>query len=650
MGSLPKKDYWSAMFDYFITSPPHLSPRVAEELQNFGGSDIFEKKMGVEAKGDLAFGYRACLGSRIANRVLLRIAEFPVENEEDLYKGVFELDWSEHLALGKTLMIQATTRHRVLNHSQYVGLKIKDGIVDKMRELHGERPDISKTDPDLRIQAHIGHDAAILYIDLSGKSLHQRGYRAENVIAPIKENIAAAMLIISGWPEACERGETMLDPMCGSGTIPIEAALIATHTAPGLLRKKFGFHGWSGHDPDLWEELRAEADSKRLDKAAGGAKIVGFDKDTHSVTIAKKSAQNAGLGTMIRFETRLVADARPVANSKGLIVCNMPYGERLDDVYTLRPTYAHMGRVLRENFVGYTAHLLTAHQELSFALGLKANRKRMIANGGIDCDFLDFKLGGFADKRTDENAKPTSKEELAPILNRLIKNQKRMSKWAKQQPTEAYRLYDADLPEFSFAVDIYGDWVHLQEYQAPKEIPISKTAARAALMLEAIEQGLNIPQKRIVVKVRERQRGKAQDEKQNQRENFITVDELGLSFLINLHDYLDTGIFLDHRPVRARIRKEARGKSFLNLFAYTGTATVYAAAGGATETTTVDLSNTYLKWAKRNMEKNGFYGRKHEFIRDDVMGWLSEEKQKYDLIFIDPPTFSNSKSTDDVFD
>ena len=243
----------------------------------------------------------------------------------------------------------------------------------------------------------------------------------------------------------------------------------------------------------------------------------------------------------------------------------------------------------------------------------------------------------------------TLREAVSPgaqmFANRLRKNLRHLGKWARREAVTCYRIYDADLPEYALAVDLYEGWAHVQEYAAPPTVDPMLAQARLADAVAVIPDALGIPADRVVLKVRRRQKGLDQYERQAATGQFREVHEGGLRFLVNLTDYLDTGLFLDHRPTRALIRSVVQGGRFLNLFAYTGTASVYAAAGGAASTTTIDMSSVYLDWARRNMELNGFSeGRTHRFVRADCLAWLAApHPERYHVIFVDPPTFSNSK-------
>ena len=311
--------------------------------------------------------------------------------------------------------------------------------------------------------------------------------------------------------------------------------------------------------------------------------------------------------------------------------------------------------------------MFTGAPELGKRMGIRSHKQYAFWNGALPCKLLLFRVtadqfvtGERGERRSAETAGeapvPSQASEPARLseggqmfANRLQKNLKQLGKWAKKAGVECYRLYDADMPEYAVAVDLYRDWVHVQEYAAPRSIDPQKAQTRLLDALAAIPVALGISSDKVVIKRRERQTGTRQYERQDQQGRFMEVSEGGVKLLVNLTDYLDTGLFLDHRPLRLRIQKEAAGKRFLNLFCYTATATVHAARGGARSTTSIDLSKTYLDWARRNLALNGF-SDKQRLEQGNVMQWLAEDRGEYDLIFIDPPTFSNSKRMEGVFD
>jgi len=651
---------------YFATAPKGIAPLLADELRALGAGDVAEGRSGVAFSGDLELAYRVCLWSRTANRVLLPLAEFPAADPEALYHGVAAIEWVEHLTATGTLAVDFTSVRSAITHTHFGALKVKDAIVDQFRDAFGERPSVDVERPDLRINVHLERDRAVVSIDLSGDSLHRRGYRKEGVLAPLKENLAAAILLRAGWPAVAAAGGSLVDPMCGSGTLPIEAALIAADIAPGLLREYWGFAGWQGHVPALWNRLMDEARARREAGLERLPSIVGYDTDRGAVRAALANLEAAGLRGQVHVERReLAALQAPAGAAPGLVAVNPPYGERLGEREGLKVLYADLGRILKERFTGWKAAVFTGNPELGKEMGLRARRMHVLFNGPIECKLLHFEVESrwFVQAGTEPRApRPARPENLGPgaemLANRLRKNMKELGRWARREGVDCYRLYDADMPEYAVAVDLYQGaqrWLHVQEYEAPASIDPAKARARLREALAVLPEVLEIPPEQLFFKVRRRQKGAGQYEKQAQEAEFFEISEGGLRFQVNFADYLDTGLFLDHRLTRALVRELAPGRDFLNLFAYTGTASVYAAAGGARSTTTVDMSNTYLDWARRNMALNGFTGSAHRFVQADCLAWLGEQARdkrapRFGLIFLDPPTHSRSKRMQGDFD
>jgi 23S rRNA (guanine2445-N2)-methyltransferase / 23S rRNA (guanine2069-N7)-methyltransferase len=317
----------------YATAPKALEGILANELRALGAAEVSEKMAGVSFQGDLALAYRVCLWSRVANRVFLALDSFPVHSQQDLYAGVQRTDWSRHLSADASLAVSFNAKNSpAIKHTHFGAQKVKDAIVDQLRAKSGLRPNVDTERPAIRVNVYLHNDVAQLSLDLSGDSLHKRGFRDVAITAPIKENLAAALLLRAGWPEIAAQGGTLLDPMCGSGTLLMEGALIAADIAPGLRRDYFGFLGWRQHDAVLWQTLLKEAEQRR---AAGLAKlpvIAGFDQDRRTVATALQHIENAGLASKIHVEKRDIADAAAAESwAPGLIVCNPPYGERLGD-------------------------------------------------------------------------------------------------------------------------------------------------------------------------------------------------------------------------------------------------------------------------------------------------------------------------------
>jgi 23S rRNA (guanine2445-N2)-methyltransferase / 23S rRNA (guanine2069-N7)-methyltransferase len=669
--------------------PRGLADLLAKELAIFGAGDVRDRTTGVAFTGTLQTAYRACLESRLANRVFLEIAQFEAASAEGFYSAARECDWSQHLAPGATLACDFSGKHPTITHSHFGALKLKDAIVDALREATGARPDIVLDRPSVRVHAHAHGTKITLSLDLSGESLHRRGYRGSAGEAPLKENVAAGVLLRAGWPELAAAGAQFLDPMCGSGTLVIEAALIAARCAPALRRDYFGFVGWRGHDAELWRRVREEAKARCMADSPPAIVLRGSDRDPLAIRDARANAQRAGIGSWVQFEVRQLASAAPApaaepdvgqtesgqaeseSRARGLLCTNPPYGVRMEDLEAARAIHRELGEVLRERFQGWQAAVLTGAPQLGMELGIRAARTHTLWNGPIECRLLRMTVEAASLRRPGtmvrEDAPPLQDAPGARMFaNRLAKNLKRLKSWVAKSGVSCYRLYDADMPEYAFAIDIYrtvepeDTWLYVQEYAAPAEIEVDAVRRRRGEALAALPGATGVPPERIRLRTRRRtQRGEQYDKLGNRSDSHIVLEH-GLQFIVNFDDYQDTGLFLDHRITRARLRQAAAGRRFLNLFAYTGTATVYAAAGGAATTTSVDMSRTYLDWAQRNLARNigfpppGAGGRpQHDFVQADCVEWLRDDartSERYGLIFLDPPTFSNSKRMEGVLD
>lgn len=648
----------SSFLSFFAPCPKGLELLLLEELKALGAVEARETRAGVGFTGDLETAYRACLWSRLASRILLPLKEFVVGNADDLYAGAKAVNWEEHLAPEGTLAVDCSASGSVITHSHYAALKVKDAVVDQLRERHGARPSVDTVQPDVRINVYIHGERAVLSLDLSGESLHRRGYRKQAGEAPLKENLAAAILLRAGWPGIAERGGPLIDLMCGSGTLLIEGALMAADIAPGLLRTDFGFLKWRGHAAQSWDRLLAEARARRDAGLPRLPPVHGYDRDSQVIGTARANIRNAGLEEFIAVNKRELAACEPETAGPGLVAVNPPYGERLGADSELPALYAELGAQLLRCFDGWQAAVFTGNPELGKHMRLRATRYHTLWNGAIECRLLHFDVS--EERAMRERApKPVERSPGMEMLeNRLRKNLRHLGRWSRRENISCYRLYDADLPEYNLAVDIYTAadnggtlYAHVQEYQAPETVDAKKAQMRWREALDAIPRVLEIPPQNMSRKQRRRQKDGAQYEKQADTGVFHEVSEGPARFLVNFNDYLDTGLFLDHRLTRALIGELARGRHFLNLFGYTGTASVHAALGGARSTATVDMSNTYLDWARRNFELNGIRGKQHRFIQADVLEWLRlKHKERYGLIFLDPPTFSRSKRMEDTLD
>lgn len=676
----------------FLTCPRGIETMLLDEARSLGAVEVKETVGGVHAKADLATAYSLCLWSRLASRVLMPLSRFPLPDEAALYEAAKAIDWPDLFDVSRSFAIEVAGRSNTVTHTHYAALKVKDAIADRFRERGGKRPDVDAETPDIRVHLHLDGrktgDFAQLSLDLSGSALHRRGWRARQVEAPLKENLAAALLVRAGWPAIAQAGGGLVDVFTGSGTFVIEAAWMAGDHAPGLLREDWGFTHWNEHQPRVWRELREAA----LARAEAGLRnlppLAGLDNDPRAIAIARDNGKRAGLTGKVDFTVGEATLAMPVGSQPGLVIGNPPYGERLSDEAELIKLHSLLGGQIKQAFGGWRFGLFTGRPDLGHRLGIRAEKLYSFYNGALPCKLLVMEVFGPRSEAAprepvlnaqgepvmESTSSPTAETRRSPapdFENRLKKNLAHLGKWARRSEVSNYRLYDNDLPEYAVAVDVYATpdlHVVVQEYAPPKTIEPATAERRLRNALQVIQQVLQLPTERLHYKLRKAQKGTSQYQKQGAHERYHVVTEHGAKLWVNFDDYLDTGLFLDHRPLRQRIQKEAGGKRVLNLFCYTGSASVHAALGGAASTVSVDMSNTYLDWLAQNFELNRIAsgevdGRgelpatrlQHVLVRADCVEWLGRHsralrKPQFDLIFCDPPTFSNSKKMEDSWD
>lgn len=669
------------MCRFFATSPKGLSELLREELISFGAKAVKVQPSGTTFEGDLEVGYRTCLWSRLANRIYLSVLETGLNSQDDLTPAIAGLNWLEHMSENSTFSVSFSGQGLGITHTHYGALKVKDGIVDYFRDHDLERPNVDKERPDIKIHAHVNRNQLTLGIDLSGHSLHQRGYReGAQVTAPLKENVAAAILMRANWPEIAKQGGSFYDPMCGSGTFLIEAAMMASDCAPGLMKaNQKGLLTWKGHDAKLWQTLVAEAEAREAEGLRHLPAIYGSDISHRSLDLAEENVIEAGYEDAIEMKQMSVVQGRRWGDwTPGLVVTNPPYGERLGEIEEVKQIYWQLGNYLKAEYEGWQAAVLTCHTELGMYIGIKAKRSHNFSNGPMSCKLFRFDIE--PEWYREPAVSPTQdlavkiaqlQPELAQsagaimVANRIKKNLKNLKSWIKQQVIHAYRVYDADLPEYALAIDWYEtlegeNWLMVAEYAAPKTVNTSKAKHRLYEAMAALPAVFNIDPENIIFKVRSQQKGSDQYEKMDEQKQYYTVQEGNAKLRVNFTDYLDTGVFLDHRDVRHYAATLATGKSFLNLFCYTATATVQAVMAGAKSSLSVDMSKTYLYWAQHNFWENKIDEKKHLLEQADVLAWLASaaeesvekknKSKKFDVIFLDPPSFSTSKRMEQSFD
>ena len=556
--------YWIA------TAPVGAASVLAEELAVFGAHDIRERSHDVKFQGTLAVGYRTCLWSRTATRVLLSLGQIDASSSKSVYEAIKRIDWRDHLAPGATLACDCSGGNESIRHTIYGSQLLKDAVCDNLRETTGQRPNIKPERPDVLLHMHVEGPTALVSVDFSGESLHRRGYRQEGGRAPLKENVAAAVLLRSGWPAIFEAGGVLVDPMCGSGTFLTEGALIAADAAPALNREYFGFSGWRGHESELWEALRAEAMARRAARTVRRC-ILGSDSDADAVRMSLANGESAGVSEWMHVEKRAILDLLRPSADQGLVIANPPYGERIGAESGLPALYSELGLTLRERFQGWQAAILTGNPPLARNLGLYAKRTHRVFNGTIECRLLRFDLDQASAQRPAEEVRAdwSSRPGAQMFANRLRKNLQRLDPWAERENIDCFRVYDADMPEYAFAIDLYGRGarqVYVQEYAAPKTVNQESARERRREALAVLPEALGVPTSQVHSRVRKPQKGAEQYQKRESVGERHAVQEGGLKFWVNFRDYLDTRAVPRSPHYAQHAARLGQGRRFLESF------------------------------------------------------------------------------------
>ncbi len=631
-------------------------------------------------RGDFSAICRTNLWLRVAERILIRISTFPAADFDALFEGTKALPWEEWLPPDAEFPVSGRSHRSQLTSVPALQRSVKRAIVERLRAAH-HAEHLPETGARYAIEISLRDDVATLTLDTTGTGLHKRGYRRLVGEAQLRETLAAAMVQLSFW----RPGRVLTDPFCGTGTIPIEAAMMGRNIAPGLNRE-FACEAWPVFDANLWKQAREEA--RDAIRPALEERLLAYDIDGETLSLARYHAQQAGVVDDIHWQQRPFSELRAKAEY-GCIITNPPYGERMGDDREIVELYRSFPLVLRR-LPTWSHYILSSRTDLEELVGQEATRRRKLYNGPIECTYYQFhgprpprqragESEPIADTEdADDSIKVTelpdesvvkekrssiSKSEASTVLpafgglqqsstrqaeefaNRLRNRARHFRRWPTKRGITCFRLYERDVPDVPLVVDRYEDALHIAEFARPHDRSPAQHADWLDLMSRTAARILEVPREQVYVKHRDRQRGADQYQRVDERGAVKTVHEGGLKFIVNLSDYVDTGLFLDHRITRSMVRERAAGTRFLNLFGYTGSFSVYAAAGGAATTTTVDKSNAYTDWALENLKLNGFAGPEHKVVRSDILAFLDRLSpgDQWDLAVVDPPTFSNTK-------
>ncbi len=668
--------------EFFASCPSGFERALAEELKRLGCRRARPLIGRVAFEGEQEDAYRACLRSRLASRINMAVDRIPCATADDLYDGMYAIPWERLIRRSATVQVSAQGANQELRNTRFIGQCAKDGLVDRMLDEAGAKPATAPKDADVHVIVTVRGERAAVSLDLCGEPLFRRWRGQAAGTRRLRPDYAALVLAEAGLPQlrrTAEEGGPAPLVICAPGTSPtlvLEAAAELAGIRAAAHRHHWGFQKLLDYDAAAWARLSEEAGAH-----AGGRRGRILLLDTAPAELAELQAALDGIGA--RRYVEAVA-ARPDALDRALrrhvdeeerrggqIPPAVVVGDLTDEAPArLAQTVGHIllaEQGCRDAGMHAVTALVGADVCAALAEGREVRAQRTIPLGSDEVSLCVLEADE-ADERELATVDVASGRPLPVLLpeseqfaRRLVKVARLRRRWAEREGVTCYRVYDADLPDYAAAIDLYvgspqtpGRWLVVAEYAAPRTVEASLAQARMLDMLAIAPRVLDVDPREVHAKTRMRSRGGSQyaqgagrgGERKRDRRALPRIHEGGLTFIVNFDDYLDTGIFLDHRVTRGLVRSCAReADTFLNLFAYTGTATCYAAHGGAHRTVTVDLSNTYLEWARDNMRENGFSGPDHRFIRADVLSWIERQRtrpERWDLIFCDPPTFSNS--------
>lgn len=639
--------------EFVATCPARLEDLLAGELKDLGADKVRPLQGQVSFSGTLETGLRACVWSHLASRVIAVLARIAAKDSDGLYGALSALPWEEHLGSQTSFMVDAHGTNAQLKNTQFSAERAKDAIVDRIYARHGARPSVDRERPDTVVSLRIRDVRATVGIVLTGAHpLFSRGGQSVRQTG-IRSDYAAALISMAGWD-----GLAPLALLTTGEALALEAALYAENVAPGLLRPRFGCEAWKGFDEALAEKLIAEARAARRSPQAA---LLVLAERSESVARMRRSLRELGLAAELRDGAldALGPDAQVLILDGSWVfadalVQQIALRDRVERILLACPQTARA--------------VLFSRQGLAGLLGAEPLQTRRVPMGRSDAVMECIEAAAVQPRlRVPCKAPDGSVQDVAvsvpasdQFAARLAKVARERRKWAAREDISCYRVYDADLPDYALAIEIYGSlgdekdsWLSIAEYAPPASVDADLARRRLCDAVAIAPVVLGIDPRHVSLRTRSRGRGGSQYAAEGAETAHAVhiVDEGGLEFEVDFGRHLDCGTFLDHRITRAELRemmkKAPAPKRFLNLFAYAGTASCYAADGGALETTTVDLSRPSLDWAARNMARNGFEGAGHRFVQADVLAWVDEQRHargasRYELIFCDVPTFSNS--------
>lgn len=628
-----------SVFQFIAVSAPSLEEILTGELRALGIKGATTTG-GSRFSGSIGDAYRVCMWSRVAHRVLLSLDQFAAPTEDALFDGIRRTRWPDHLHAPASFAVRLRAEGARLSQSTALAERVKTTILRQYRELDRDPPRTDPRHPDMLVEVAVSASEARIAIDLSGGPLYPRIYRGAHAADPLFEGLAAALLLEADWPELAAQGCPFVDPMCASGVLAIEAAMIAADKAPGLLRTSWGFTKWPHHQPQAWQEIRDEAVDRATEGLLENLEILAYDNDRAALESARSRHQDAGLDGRIQFRRREVAECMPPdAGDLGLVATAPPWALMSTHDPEVLELYSHLGKLLRDRFQGWDAAVLVNRPELRKRLGLRAKNSKRLVCGRDFARLFHFRIDDESSalihsEYVPRNRRTASAEALA---QRIRTNLTSTARWRRREGISCFRVYANDLRDYPFIIDVYQG---RQRYACiqPRGQPGEQAASfRMREVVSAVRDQLDIEARHCLCP------GSDSPEQQalirELGNELVEVREDGLRFLVRFGDCRYPGLPPVTRDVRRLLRKRSGHKHFLHLFCHAAAATVHAAKGGADSTTSIDIIGEHLAWADRNLSLNNLSRENHHLIESDLLSWLQQARRagkRFSLILLSP--------------
>ncbi|MGL4524264.1 MAG: bifunctional 23S rRNA (guanine(2069)-N(7))-methyltransferase RlmK/23S rRNA (guanine(2445)-N(2))-methyltransferase RlmL [Spirochaetia bacterium] len=626
---------------FLANCPLHAEDLLSQEIVDLGGTIVERVRSGVYFCGKIDLLYRSCLWLRTASSLKLVIKRFKAKDRPSFYQAILTNPWFDHMTSATSIACQVSSAPQSFAPNHFLALVVKDAIADSFRKVGRARPNVNTENPDLGVAVHMEGENGTLLLEL-GHALHQRSWRinaqsSEHGVvikkksSSMQENLAAVLLYRSHWPKFARQGLAFVDAICWQGVTLFEAYAMATDYAPQLKKSSIGFEKWVQYDPALWQKCKEEANLRYEKGKENTPLFYGFDTNDTALDQARLCCEKAQFSHEIQFEKSHLLSLRPPCE-KGFMIINPKYSEQLNDAQKTEAFFHEVATYMKANLRGWNIAMTLPSEDALRYLDVRTDRLNTFYHGAEKRHLARFTLF------SEAMITPLSKqgERMKLYLQDRYASLSDLAK--KKWKTSVYRLYCAEKPGYAALCDIYNDILVIQPFETSPEI---KELTRACQEVAGINRVNTVIKKRRKMK---------ESEQYETEKSLVNVEKIviegGLKFYVNLSAYIDTGFYLDHRPLRLWLSKECKGNTFLNLFCYTGAMSVVAAQAGARKICSVDASKTYLNIAEKNMKLNRLETLNAQWVRSDVHKFLQKNSDSWDIIYVDPPTYSNGTGRD----